>query len=253
MNAKTEPFKISSAYYDLLYKDKDYRAECSYVNNLISKYNPGATAVIELGSGTGTYSKLLSELGFSITGIELECEMNAIAIGKKIPNFSCVTSDITQFNLNKEYEVALALFHVISYLNTNEQLISCFKQVSKHLRKNGVFIFDVWFSPAVYHLRPVKRVKNLENEKIELIRHAEPVMFFDKNVVKVNYKVSVKSKMDGQVISFSEEHNMRHYSTPEIMLIAGLAGMEIVAAEEFLTGNEPSDETWGVCYILQKL
>ncbi len=253
MNVKTEPFKLSSAYYDLLYNDKDYQAECTYVCQLIKKYRPDAKSIIELGSGTGTYSKLLSESGFAITGIELEHEMNLLAVEKNIPNFTAITNDITQFELGTKHDVVLALFHVISYLNTNQQLISCFKQVSKHLHQDGVFIFDVWYSPAVYNLKPEKRVKKLENDAIEITRHADPVIFFDKNIVQVNYEMIVKDKTTGEDTLFKEEHSMRHFSTPEISLFAELSGMQVIAAEEFLTANKTSADTWGVCYILQKL
>jgi len=46
---------------------------------------------------------------------------------------------------------------------------------------------------------------------------------------------------------------MRHFSLPEIDIVAGVHGFERVAAEEFLTGNVPSESTWGVCVILKRI
>lgn len=43
-------------YYDLLYKDKDYKREADYVDALIKKYHPEPKSIknlLELGCGTG--------------------------------------------------------------------------------------------------------------------------------------------------------------------------------------------------------
>ena len=45
---------------------------------------------------------------------------------------------------------------------------------------------------------------------------------------------------------------MRYFSIPEIEYIANSTGFEMLEAEEFLSGSEPSLNTWGVCVILRK-
>jgi len=56
-NVSSDPFGSINQYYDLFYADKDYQAETGYIISLIKKYNPGAKEVLELGFGTGNYSK----------------------------------------------------------------------------------------------------------------------------------------------------------------------------------------------------
>jgi hypothetical protein len=85
-----------------------------------------------------------------------------------------------------------------------------------------------------------------------VIRIAEPEVFYDLNVVEVNYTLVVKEKGSSQYDVLKEKHVLRHYSTPEIKLMAQLSGFTLVRCEEFLTGNVPSGSTWGVCYILKK-
>jgi len=46
---------------------------------------------------------------------------------------------------------------------------------------------------------------------------------------------------------------MRHFSIPEIDLIARLTGFEMIHTEEFLTEKPASEETWGVCFVLKKV
>ena len=45
---------------------------------------------------------------------------------------------------------------------------------------------------------------------------------------------------------------MRHFSIPEIEYFAESNNFQVLKAEELLTGNEPSENTWGVCFVLKK-
>jgi hypothetical protein len=70
--------------------------------------------------------------------------------------------------------------------------------------------------------------------------------------VDVNYTIFTHEITSGSMRNFQEVHPMRHFSLPEIDLLAGIYGFERIRAEEFLTGNEPSEETWSVCVVLIK-
>ncbi|MCZ2223448.1 MAG: class I SAM-dependent methyltransferase [Chitinophagales bacterium] len=245
-------FKFYSQYYDLLYKDKDYKAEANYIVSLINKYNSKATKIIELGCGTGNHAEIICPKDYEIIGLERSAEMVDLAKQKNINNFFPQVADITQFKLKEKADVALALFHVISYLSDNKQLINCFKTVHNHLNENGIFIFDIWYTPAVYFQKPETRIKRLANTEIEITRLAQSHIHYQTNVVDVNYEVMIKDKETNISTSIFEKHPMRHFSIPEIELLAAHTGFELVHTEEFLTANEPSENTWGVCFILRK-
>jgi SAM-dependent methyltransferase len=248
----SNPFHLYNDYYDLLYQDKDYAKEAGYITNIIKQYNPSTKDIIELGSGTGNYSSHLCNNGFKITGIEQSWHMHEISKAKNINGFHPIVDDIAHFDINKTFGAAVSLFHVISYLTENEQMISCFKRVANHLNSKGIFVFDVWYTPAVYSLAPQPRVKKVENELFELTRHADPLVDYQKNIVQVNYEMIIRNKETEEFELLKEVHSMRHFSTPEIELFADLSGLKVIGSEEFLTAKEPSSNTWGVCYILQK-
>ncbi|TKC08189.1 class I SAM-dependent methyltransferase [Pedobacter polaris] len=248
-----ENFKLYSQYYDLLYQDKNYILETNYVIGLIETYRPKSKTILELGAGTGKHAFLLANKGYTVLGIERSEDMIAIANQKKNANVSFEIADITKFNLNQTFDVATSLFHVISYLTDNESLLQTFKNVHQHLNKDGLFIFDVWHSPAVYHQIPEKRTKVLQNGTIEVIRKADPVIYSEKNVVEVNYDIAITNLTNKSTNTIVEKHPMRHFSKPEIELLAYATGFNLLGTEEFLTGSIPSTNTWGVCYILQKI
>jgi len=245
-------FKLYSQYYDLLYQDKNYFSEVEYVHNLIGNYFSGnAKELLDLGSGTGKHGKFFVDRGYNVLGLERSTDMVAVANTNKHKNFISIQGDIIDFSLNKQFDVITALFHVISYVNHNQDIEAVFKNVYLHLKPGGVFIFDVWYSPAVYSLKPETRVKRLKNDRIEITRIAEPEIDHNANVVAVNYHIFVKDLNNGRIKEINEVHPMRHFSIPEIQLYADKYNFEILKIEEFLTGKPPSENTWGICFILK--
>jgi len=244
-----ENFNIYSKYYDLLYKTKDYNAESNYISDSIKKNSPNAKTILEFGSGTGGHGLILKKMGYDIYGLERSQEMVEEAI---LRGFACEQADITNFEIDRKFDAVISLFHVISYINDNTSLVKVFRNASKCLNSGGLFIFDTWYSPAVYHQKPETRIKKVDNEEISVIRMAEPEIHINPNVVDVNYTILVKDKITDKWIEFHEKHPMRHFSIPEIDLLADFTGFEMLNAEEFLSRLEPSENTWGVCFILKK-
>ncbi|HOE34023.1 MAG TPA: class I SAM-dependent methyltransferase, partial [Smithella sp.] len=121
-----EVFSDYAPYYDLLYRDKDYKAEAEYVANLIREFHPATRNILELGSGTGIHANLLAEMGFSVHGIERSQEMYTRSldlVDKQNSQYGRPTfthGDIREIRLNKSFDAVISLFHVISYQTTNE-------------------------------------------------------------------------------------------------------------------------------------
>ena len=71
-------------------------------------------------------------------------------------------------------------------------------------------------------------------------------------MIKVNYNFFVKNLYDNSTTQFKETHSMRHFSIPEIDILAEISGFQRLDAQEFLTKKIPSENTWGVCVTLKK-
>lgn len=244
-------------YYELLYRDKDYAAEAEYVAALIHKFHPSAQSILELGSGTGIHASLLTEKGFTVHGIERSPEMLARSqymaenrtAGKGQLTFT--GGDIRETRLNNRFDAVIALFHVISYQTTNKDVAAAFETARQHLNPGGVFIFDVWYGPAVLTERPEVRIKRMTDEKMEITRLAEPVLHPNGNIVDVNYHVFVRDYATDAVIELKETHVMRYFFKPEIELLAAQTGFSVHHTEEWLSGNPIGWESWGACFCLQ--
>ena len=243
-------FNVYSRYYDLLYRDKDYAAEVDYIKALLARQGLTQGELLEFGSGTGKHGRLLASQGYKVHGIERSANM--VAEAELALNFTCQQGDICTIDMGRTYDAVLSLFHVISYQISNESVNSVFERAAAHLAEGGLFVFDFWYTPAVYTDRPSVRIKRIKNEKIEITRIAEPVILANENRVDVKYTIFVRNLASDAIDSIDETHPMRHFSLPEIDLFASAHGFERIAAENFLSGKLPCEDTWGVCVILRK-
>lgn len=245
------PFDAYSRYYDLLYRDKDYAAEVEYIACLLERYGVSGPELLEFGSGTGRHGRLLAERGYGVTGIERSAEM--VAQAQLAPGFTCQQGDICTVQLGRTFDAVLSLFHVVSYQTTNAAAQAVFARAAEHLQPGGLFLFDVWYSPAVAAQCPEVRVKRLAAEGLEITRLAEPVLHPNDNCVDVHYTIFARDTASGAVQTFTETHPMRHFSLPELDLFAAVAGFERLCAEAFLTGKPAGEDSWGLCVVLRKI
>jgi SAM-dependent methyltransferase len=246
----TDPFEASSRYYDLLYQEKDSAGEVAYVDALLQRHGITGRELLEFGSGTGRHACLLAQRGYQVHGLERSAAM--VAAARKVPGFSCQQGDITTSRLERRFDAILALFHVVSYQTSNSAVQAVFANAAFHLKPGGLFIFDVWYSPAVAAQRPELRVKRLQNEDLTITRIAEPILHPNANRVDVHFTVMVQDIQNSSFHSFEETHPMRHFSLPEIDLLAECSGFERLTSEEWLSGAPPSESTWGVAIALRK-
>ena len=250
-------FRKYSAYYDLLYGDKDYAAEAAYVARMLRGAEPKVATILELGSGTGRHGRLLASHGFRVHGVELSPEMAAQARAESTAEgcatgFGCEVGDLRSFRAGRTFDAVISLFHVISYQTANADLRAAFATAAAHLAHGGLFLFDVWHGPAVLSQRPEVRVKEVADGRRRVRRTATPALDTHGGTVRVTYDMECEDVAAGERSRFGEDHLMRYLFPTEIDLLAGEAGFETLKSEEWLTGAAPSDATWGVAYLMRK-
>ncbi len=248
---RSTPFSAYSRYYDLLYKDKDYAGEVTYIKALLTRHGVEQGNLLEFGSGTGKHGRLLAQQGYKVHGIERSADM--VAQAPQDAGFSCQQGDICTVQIDRTFDAVLSLFHVLSYQTSNADLIAVCANAARHLAHNGMFIFDFWYSPAVYTQCPSVRVKRIADAQVEITRLAEPDLHPNKNRVDVNYTIFARDTATGSMQTVTETHPMRHFSLPEIDLLAQMTGFKRIVAEEFVSGKPAGVDTWGVCVVLQKI
>lgn len=251
-----EVFQDYAYYYNAFYQDKDYVTESRQMDILLKRYGGNIKKIINYGCGTGRHDLELSRLGYKCTGIDMSSLMikiaqeNAAAEKMKI-NLS--VADIRTFEPDEKYDAVISLFHVMSYQNSNKDILSAFRAARDALESGGIFLFDVWYGPGVLSDQPAMRVKEVEDKKNRLVRIARPVMHDKENVVDVCYEVFVIDKVSGLTRTISEVHNMRYFFRPELEFFLQQTGFELLDNIDCRTLGETGYDSWTSYFIARAI
>jgi SAM-dependent methyltransferase len=244
----TEVFDAYAAYYDLLYRDKDYRGEAEYIHSLLAGHGVESGELLELGCGTGKHAEQLARLGHSVHGIDSSEPMVELARTRTPPDLEARlrfdVGDVRSVRVDSRFDAIISLFHVVSYQATNQDLAAMFATASAHLKAGGIFIFDFWYGPGVLTDPPTVRVKRLHDGNVAIIRIAEPTLWANDNLVDVHYTMLVMQTGTGAVAEIQETHRMRYLFLPELKSLLQAAGMELLQAEGWMSGAELGCGSW---------
>jgi SAM-dependent methyltransferase len=238
--------------YDVVYLDKDYAAECAMINRAIQEYGDGAVRrILDLGCGTGNHAIPLAKQGYEVAGVERSTNMLAHARSKAAKSVLKTPlvfhqGDIRSVELGQQFDAALMMFAVLGYQQENADVLAALRTARRHLRPAGLFIFDVWYGPAVLRERPSQRVKVTPTPEGKLLRAASGEVDSRRHVCTVNYLVwQVTQGRD--VAETQESHTMRYFFPRELELFLQCSGFELLRLGVFPEfQRDPDDTTWNV-------
>jgi SAM-dependent methyltransferase len=247
-----EIFKKYATFYDAIYEGKNYRAECDFIESIWNKKSDRSVkSVLDIGCGTGSHAITLAERGYQVSAIDQSEEMIAVAKEKaqqKRCEFALEQKDIRNFDLGRQFDCVISLFAVMSYMISNKDVIDAMLCVRKHLKPGGIFIFDVWYGPAVLHLLPSDRVKEFKRNDEIIYRIAQSDLDHLKQNIIVNY--TLINSHTSEVIK--ESHKLRFFFLQELKLLAGIVEMEFIDCFPFLSiDKKPSFDSWNVTCIFR--
>lgn len=248
-------FNRYSNYYDILYEEKNYGAECDFIETIFSKfYLAPVKHILDLGCGTGGHAIPLAQRGYHVTGIDRSEAMlkNAEEKAQRLKlAVDFHQGDVRYVSLGTEFDAVIAMFAVVSYQTSNADLIATFKTARRHLTSGGLFLFDGWFGPSVLAIRPADRIRTLQNGDKSIIRLARPTLDFYRHLVQVDYTVL---HLAGNILveEVNESHLMRYFFVPEVDLLAQFTGFELLHCCPFMElDRQPTEKDWNVSWILR--
>ncbi|HWQ95830.1 MAG TPA: class I SAM-dependent methyltransferase [Candidatus Methylomirabilis sp.] len=249
-------FGSYSNYYDLLYKDKNYPAEVDFIDSLFKKYaTKNVKVILDMGCGTGGHALLLAEKGYDVTGIDGSEDMLSIALKKaRKANLSLkfIKSDICNFNLNKKFDAVISMFAVMGYQTSNEEFEKALMSAGQHLKPDGLFIFDVWFGPAVISQKPGDRIKIIENNGEKIIRLTRSALDIMKHRVDVNFNVMTIKGTEFYEPT-EENHQMRFFFPMELEFFFKKTGFKVIKMIPFMQiDGTLSENNWDMTVIAAK-
>lgn len=247
-----EVFRDYAYYYNAFYQNKDYEAESRQVDKLLKRYGCDIKRIINYGCGTGRHDLALSRLGYRCTGVDMSSLMIKIArenAATENTEIDFQVADVRTYESNEKYDAVISLFHVMSYQNSNRDILSAFQAARNVLEVGGVFLFDVWYGPGVLTDKPSVRVKEVDNSENKLIRIAKPSMCDKENLVNVSYDILVIDKDTNKINTISELHTMRYFFRPELEMFLSMAGFELIDNIDCTSLKDTDYNSWTSYFI----
>ena len=246
-------FEIYADFYDSLYEAKNYQQECNFVKSVFEMYSEKkVNSILDLGCGTGSHALPFADMGYAVTGVDISENMLEIARKKasdQKKRVAFVQQDIRHLKLSQKYDVAVAMFAVMGYQTTNQDFEDTLTSVNRHLNSGGLFVFDVWFGPAVLMQKPTDRIKIVEQRDKKIIRYAHPVLDIINHTVEVNYTV-LEIAGNKVLTETKESHLMRFFFYQELKHFLEKNGFEVLRICPFMDLDEEVDENvWNIIVI----
>lgn len=243
---QTEPYSILAEIYDCVMRDVPYKQWSKYIVKLIRKFHPKAKRILELACGTGTMLVLLRKYGFAVDGLDLSPKMIEKAKGKVRDNdVKFFIADISNFEVDKKYDVQLCLYDSVNYLLELEKFNGLFKSVWDSLNDDGIFIFDI---STEYNSIQNAILMNVE-ERCFGFKYSRRSYYLRDDKLHVNeFRIETGSE------NFFERHVQRIYKISEIEHVIENSGLfktvDCFDGFSFSKGSEWSER---VHFVLKKI
>lgn len=133
-----------ASVYDLFMDNVPYEEWCAFLCKILAQHGITDGPVLDLGCGTGKMTRLMSEQGYAMTGIDNAAEMLQIAAMElgEVP-ILYLLQDMQDLELDGCVRAVYSVCDCVNYVLDEEELQQAFSRVHEYLEEDGVFIFDV--------------------------------------------------------------------------------------------------------------
>jgi len=133
-----------------VFNGAEYRLDF-VINKLVRLLTNKRARVLDIGLGSGYLLKKLEKIGFETYGLDIS-RVNIKRLKKILTNTHLELGNINKMPFKNEYFDAIVASEILEHLD-DKDLTKALKEISRCLRKNGVFVVTV---PADENLRDLE-------------------------------------------------------------------------------------------------
>jgi SAM-dependent methyltransferase len=236
----------SFAYlYDRLTDDIDYNQFLEFIEEQFKKNKLDAKLLLELACGTGSLTKLLTDKGYDVIGLDYSSDMLEVA-REKCPENLFINQDMTDFELYGTVDSILCCLDSVNYITDKRKLLKMFKLVKNYLNYGGLFIFDI---NSEYKLKNIIGNNCFVRNEDDLFYSWENELLRD----KVNFYLTFfVENEEGSFERFDEVHTERIYKEQEIKLLLKQSGLRLVDVFYDFKSGKSSKKSERIFFVATK-
>ncbi|MCI8307043.1 MAG: class I SAM-dependent methyltransferase [Lachnospiraceae bacterium] len=248
-----DAYTIFAEIYDEFMGNIPYEKWCDNIHGILSDNGIDGGIVAELGCGTGTVTRLMSDKGYEMIGIDNSEDMLSAAGEENDGSILYLLQDMRELELYGTVAAVISLCDSMNYLVNDGELEAVLRKANLYLEKGGLFIFDMK-TAYCYESILADSVQYEYNEECALIWENH----FDKESSMHTYELTIFMACDegddgGPLYErFLETHFQRAYSVDEVKRAIDSSGMELVGIIDADTLSEPSDTSQRLYYIVRE-
>lgn len=242
-------------WYDLLYDDKDYASEASFVEAQLLSHGARPGSLLDLGCGTGVHALEFARRGWTVTGIDMSADMiqragERLAGATQKATFRC--GDICEAGPESDFDAVVSLFHVASYQTSRARLEAMFANANAALKAGGILLFDYWYGGAVLAQGVETRVKVVERPPLRVTRIAQSDHNETDATVQVNYTLFCENTALSTIQRVDEAHHLHYWFPFEIESSLRATGFDSIGHYAWLSSEPPVSRNWAAFSVARK-
>lgn len=239
--------EFAKIYDELINEDIDYIQISNRILEICNEQKISFDNYLDLACGTGNVTAKLANNFKEAIASDLSEDMLIEAKDKlKKEKVKCklLCADMTNFNINKEFDLITSVLDASNYIIEDEDFYDYFMSVKNHLKKDGLFIFDI---NSYYKLSEVLG-NNIYTYNEEKIFYSWENVFED-DIVNMYLTFFVKK---GDLYErFEEEHRERAYTETYIESLLDAVGLTLIAKYDGYTKNKVREDSERIVYVVK--
>ncbi len=194
---------FSSPYYHLLYSNRNDEEAALFIKALIDHLKPTEKSkMLDVGCGQGRHAKILGDLGFDVTGIDISFKSIAEASKYNDENLHFYRHDMRSSFWINYFDFAFNFFTSFGYFKTRREHDNAIRSIAQSIKLHGSFVIDYLNVHYVEDNLQRKQVQQIDDIKFHLSKWHDEDHFFKQ--IQVEEKgSSVKHLFTEKVAKFS--------------------------------------------------
>jgi SAM-dependent methyltransferase len=222
-------FSKSAAFYDAVYRFKDYEAEATRVHSIVSQHTRG-DSLLDVACGTGAHLQYLRQW-YRVEGIDINLQLLDLA-RHRLPDVSVSQGNMEAFDLGRTFDAVVCLFSSVGYTRTVAGLRRAIERMANHVAPDGVLLVEPFLGPdefldghvaALFVDEPQLKIARMHVSKVR-----GRLSIFD-----FQYLVATSNGME----HFAEHHELGLFTRDDYEQAFAAAGLDVEHDADGLMGR----------------